>query len=115
MLQQNLTENFALANHDDTDDDRLIQTLTMLNKMDSAKERAKFIKAMLQKLESGRSDSFRTILKDSTLHDTARSLYQWTHMQSIKGKTGLSLRHFAGWNPVMGEVSNRYSSASQTA
>ncbi|KAF8417618.1 hypothetical protein L210DRAFT_3656031 [Boletus edulis BED1] len=108
LLQHQLAENTSLANHDDSDDDRLTQVLTMLSSIENVEEREEYINKMLVKLKNSRNDSLYNLLKDNESREPAMWLYRWPHMRSFKGKSGLSMRHFAAWNPVMGALMQRF-------
>ncbi|KAF8124468.1 hypothetical protein EV363DRAFT_1081433, partial [Boletus edulis] len=101
LIQHYICENHVLAAHEDTDNDALVQVLTTLGSIDAGHFES-YLNSLLVKLKSKRSERLVNLLKDKDMLNIAIALYKWPHMRSRKGHTGMSARHFSGWNPVMG-------------
>lgn len=94
----------ALALKSDTEDEGLVQVLTIINNI-PVDERQEYIKQLAGRLGTKSKSKIARILADKEACITAMRFNKLSHLRSTTGGGGMSIRHLISWSPAIGGVS----------
>jgi hypothetical protein len=103
LIEHHLTSNTALALKLDTEDDGLVQVLTIINNIPVA-ERQEYIKQLAGRLGTKSKSKVARILADKEACIAAMRFNKLSQLRSTTGG-GMSIRHLISWSPAIGGVS----------